>query len=129
MPGQQAATLLARLDRLPVTRHMWSLIFALALGAFFEIYDLMMTAYVSPGLIAAGIFSAEKGIILGLPDQAAFASATFAGLWIGTLLLGQLDARKNPSPLRPRSDSLAALGGEFSCSHAACFRWRSTWSG
>ena len=60
----------------------------LSLGAFFEIYDLMMTAYVSPLMIAAGIFDEGHHAALGLSDQAAFASVTFAGLFVGTLAFG-----------------------------------------
>ena len=44
-------------------------------------------------------------------------------------IFAELDTRKNPSHLRPRSDSLRGLDGEFRCTHAACFRWQSTWSG
>ena len=46
----RAAAILARLDRLPGTRHVWVLITLLSLGGMFEFYDLFMTAYVVPGL-------------------------------------------------------------------------------
>src|SRR5205814_3930773 len=78
----------ARLDRLPASRYLWILVVLLSLGAFFEIYDLMMTAYVSPLMIAAGIFSEGRSAALGLSDQAAFASVTFAGLFVGTMAFG-----------------------------------------
>jgi putative MFS transporter len=78
----------ARLDRLPASRALWSVVVLLSLGAFFEIYDLMMTAYVSPLMIAAGLFSEGHTAALRLSDQAAFASVTFAGLYAGTLLFG-----------------------------------------
>jgi len=78
----------ARLDRLPPSRALWSVVVLLSLGAFFEIYDLMMTAYVSPLMIAAGLFSEGHTAALRLSDQAAFASVTFAGLYAGTLLFG-----------------------------------------
>lgn len=78
----------ARLDRLPASRTLWTIVVLLSLGAFFEIYDLMMTAYVSPLMIAAGIFSEGHAAALGLSDQAAFAAVTFAGLFVGTLLFG-----------------------------------------
>ena len=87
------ADVAARLDRLPASRTVWGLIALISLGGCFEYYELFMTAYVSPGLIAAGLFhGAEKGLF-GLTDQAAFAAATFAGLFIGTIVFSQLADR------------------------------------
>jgi putative MFS transporter len=88
-----SAAITARLERLPSSPYLWRLVLLLSAGAFFEIYDLLMTAYVSPGIIHAGIFSEANGIVFGLSDQAAFASATFAGLFIGTLLFGSVADR------------------------------------
>jgi MFS transporter, putative metabolite:H+ symporter len=88
-----AATITARLDRLPPSRHVWTLVVLISLGGCFELYDLLMTAYVSPGLIKAGIFSAGSGGLFGLPDQAAFASVTFAGLFFGTILFAPIADR------------------------------------
>ncbi|WP_421845160.1 MFS transporter [Mycobacterium sp.] len=56
-------------------------------------YDLMMTAYVSPGMYQAGIFREGEKALFGLSDQAAFAAAVFAGLWVGTLILGSIADR------------------------------------
>jgi putative MFS transporter len=88
-----AAAIAARLDRLPPSRHLWNLVLLLSLGAFFEIYDLLMTGYVSPGLFRSGAFTEGHGALFGLSDQAAFASITFAGLWVGTLWLGSVADR------------------------------------
>jgi putative MFS transporter len=90
---QTAAGITARLDRLPATRHIWTLVVLLSVGGCFELYDLLMTAYVSPGLIRSGIFQAGSKGFLGLPDQAAFASITFAGLFVGTIGLGHVADR------------------------------------
>lgn len=65
----------------------------LSLGAAFEIYDLILTAYVSPGLIRSGIFSDNSKGFFGLTDQATFASATFAGLYVGTIFFAQVADR------------------------------------
>ena len=81
----------ARLEALGANRAIWRLVVLLSLGGFFEFYDLFLTAYVSPGLVRAGLFR-EHGL-LGLPDQAFFASATFAGLFVGTLFCARIADR------------------------------------
>jgi putative MFS transporter len=83
-----AATITARLDRLPASREIWKLVILLSLGGMFELYDLLMTGYVAPGLVRSGIFSPGHTGLFGLPDQAAFASVTFAGLFVGTIGFG-----------------------------------------
>ena len=56
-PPTTAAEITARLDRLPMTRHIWMLVTLISLGGWFELYDLFFTAYVAPGLFRAGIFT------------------------------------------------------------------------
>lgn len=65
----------------------------LSLGGAFEFYDLFQTAYLSPGLISSGIFRTGAKGLFGLSDQAAFAAATFAGLFIGTIVFGSVADR------------------------------------
>src|SRR5579871_1456420 len=93
MSANQAAAITARLDRLPSSPYLWRLLVLLSLGAFFEIYDLFFTAYVTPGLIRSGIFNGDNKGLFGLSDQASFASVTFAGLFFGTILLGSVADR------------------------------------
>lgn len=88
-----AAAISARLDRLPASRALWRLVILLSAGACFEVYDLLMTSYVSPGLVRAGIFDPGHKGFLNLPDQAAFASVTFAGLFIGTIAFSAIADR------------------------------------
>jgi len=88
-----AADIAARLDRLPASRGVWRLIGLISLGGCFEYYDLFMTAYVAPGLFAAGIFHPGAKGLFGLTDQAAFAAATFAGLYVGTIVFSQVADR------------------------------------
>src|ERR1700681_2715764 len=75
----------ARLDRLPPTRYIWCLVGLVSFGAFFEIYDLALTAPLSLGLLVAGVFHRGAAGLFGFTDQATFAAATFAGLYVGTL--------------------------------------------
>jgi putative MFS transporter len=88
-----AAELVARLDRLPGSRSLWIMILTLALGGFFEYYDIYLTAYLSPGLVQSGIFQSGAKGLFGLPDQATFASVTFAGFFVGSALFGSLADR------------------------------------
>jgi putative MFS transporter len=85
MSTQEAAAISARLDQLPPSRYFWKLVILLSLGAFFEIYDLGLTASISPGLIKSGIFHTGVKGMFGMTDQATFAAVTFLGLFIGTI--------------------------------------------
>ncbi|MFA0922443.1 MFS transporter [Xanthomonas fragariae] len=82
-----SAQIAARIDRLPASATLWRLVGLLALGGFFELYDLFQTAYISPGLIGDGIFGSGADGAFGMSDQAAFAAATFLGLFVGAALL------------------------------------------
>jgi len=84
----QAASVTARLDRLPSSPYLWRLLVLLSLGGFFEVYDLFLTAYVTPGLIRDNIFLESNKGLFGLTDQATFAAAMFGGLFVGTILFG-----------------------------------------
>jgi putative MFS transporter len=86
-----AAGIVARLERLPPSWALWRLVVLISLGACFEFYDLMMTAYISPVLAHAGVF--HKVGLFGAPDQASFVAATFVGLFIGTIAVSQVADR------------------------------------
>jgi putative MFS transporter len=83
--SDEAPTVAARLDRLPATRSIWILIGLISFGAFFEIYDLQLSAPLGLGLQTAGIFRRGSAGLFGLSDQASFLACTFAGLYTGTL--------------------------------------------
>ena len=84
--GGIAGAILARLDRLPVTRHLWVMVGLLSLGGMFEFYDLFMTAYVIPGLVKSGLLTGVSVAIFSGP--ALFVAATFGGLFVGTFVFG-----------------------------------------
>jgi putative MFS transporter len=44
-----AAAISARLDHLPSTRRIWTMVVLLSLGGCFEYYDLFLTGYIAPG--------------------------------------------------------------------------------
>ncbi len=94
----QAGEIGARLDRLPATRSVWTLVVLLSLGGFFEFYDLFFTGYVAPGLVRDKILNTSAPPVtsvadflaglLALNSVASFVAALFAGLFIGTILFG-----------------------------------------
>jgi putative MFS transporter len=81
------------MDRLPVTRQIWVLVFLLSLGGFFEIYDLIFTGYVAPGMAKSGILQTTTAAFFGFKGFGGFVAATFAGLFVGTFALGWLPDR------------------------------------
>jgi putative MFS transporter len=89
----------ARLDRLPPTPYIWRLVALLSFGAFFEIYDLALTAPLSLGLLVAGVFHRGAAGLFGITDQATFAAATFAGLYVGTLAFSTVADRLGRRPI------------------------------
>jgi len=89
----------ARLDRLPPTRYIWYLVGLVSFGAFFEIYDLALTAPLSLGLLVAGVFHRGAAGLFGITDQATFAAATFAGLYVGTLAFSTVADRLGRRPI------------------------------
>ena len=91
-----AAEISARIDRLPATRTIWTLIVFLALGGFFEFYDIFFTGYVAPGMVKAGLFTTTSlGAFnalhaISVAGFGIFVFATFAGFWVGVLLFSQV---------------------------------------
>lgn len=76
----------ARLDRLPPSKYLRSLVARISIGGFFELYDLFMMGYIAVGLIKAGIFKTTTPNFLDLTSYASFVASGFAGMFVGTLL-------------------------------------------
>jgi putative MFS transporter len=98
---QNAASISARLDRLPATWSVWKLVIMLSLGSFFELYDLVLTGYVTPGLVKSGVLSGDLASLSNATDiwsfftllfsgRASFIAALFSGLFLGTIFCGFL---------------------------------------
>src|ERR1700688_4450734 len=88
-----AGTISARLDRLPATRSMWTLVVLLSLGFFFELYDLLYSGYVAPGIVRSGILTSTTVGLFGMTGVASFLTSLFLGLFIGTISCGYLADR------------------------------------
>src|SRR3974390_392430 len=85
-----AGSISARIDRLPATRTIWTYVVLLGFGMFFELYDLLFTAYVAPSLVKSGVLTARTAGLFGTTGVASFIAALFTGLFIGTIACGFL---------------------------------------
>jgi putative MFS transporter len=88
-----AATISARLDRLPATRTLWKFVILLSLGFFFELYDLLYSGYIAPGLVKSGMLTTTTVSLFGMTGVAAFLASLFSGLFLGTIACGFLADR------------------------------------
>lgn len=88
-----AAALSTRMDRLPATRYMWTLVFLISLGGFFEVYDLIFTGYIAPGMAKSGLLKTTTEAFFGFQGIAGFIAATFTGLFVGTFGFGWMPDR------------------------------------
>ncbi|MCC8392556.1 MFS transporter [Paraburkholderia sp. MMS20-SJTR3] len=91
--SRSAAMLSARMDRLPATGYMWLLVLLISLGGFFEVYDLIFTGYIAPGMAKSGLLKTTTTAFFGFQGIAGFIAATFAGLFVGTFCFGWLPDR------------------------------------
>ncbi len=88
-----------RLDRLPSSPYLWRLVALVSFGGFFEIYDIALSAPLSLGLIKAGVFHGDRSGLFGITDQASFIAATFAGLYLGTVMFSTIADRLGRKPI------------------------------
>ncbi len=94
-----AATIAARIDRLPPSKTVRNMVILLSLGGCFEFYDLFLTAYIAPGLFKSGVFTATTKAFLGFEGIASFVAALFLGLWVGTLFVSWFSDRYGRRPV------------------------------
>src|ERR1700722_15049833 len=88
-----ASLIAARLDRLPFTRTLWRLVLLISLGGACELYDLFLTAYITPGLVASGLFASSTAGLFGINGVGFFVFCNFAGMFVGCMGFGSVADR------------------------------------
>ena len=83
----------ARLDRLPPTRYFRGLVARIAIGGWFEFYEMFMAAYISLGLIHDGLYRATTSSMFDVHGFASFLGSFFGGMFVGTVALGGVTDR------------------------------------
>jgi len=83
-----ASLIAARLDRLPFTRSLWHLVALVALGGAFDVYDIFLSTYIAPGLVASGLFRNTTSRFVEIDAFGFFIFCTFAGMFIGSMGFG-----------------------------------------
>ena len=80
-----ASMVAARLDRLPFSRTTWRLVTIVSLGGTFDLYDIFLSTYIAPGLVASGMFTTAAAGLFGINGIGFFIFCTFAGMFVGSV--------------------------------------------
>ncbi|HEY6341337.1 MAG TPA: MFS transporter [Bryobacteraceae bacterium] len=89
----RASQIGARLDRLPMTRSLWRLVLLISLAGVFEFYDIFLSTYIAPGLVASGIFTNSAAGLFEIDSVGFFIFSTFAGMFAGCMGFGSIADR------------------------------------
>lgn len=79
---------LARIDRLPPSKHLTGLVARIASGGWFEFYELFMPGFIALGLVHAGIYAAKPGSLFDPHLYASFLASFFIGMFLSTAVFG-----------------------------------------
>ncbi|WP_052143010.1 MFS transporter [Burkholderia gladioli] len=125
--SQREASVSARLDRLPPTRYFRGLVARIAIGGWFEFYEMFMAAYISLGLIKGGMYHATTAGIFDVNGFASFLGSFFAGMFVGTVALGGFTDRFGRRAVFTGAMllySVATFAAAFQVSPEAMDAWR-----
>jgi putative MFS transporter len=76
-----------------MTRTLWRLVLLISLGGACELYDIFLTAYISPGLVASGLFANSAVGLFGINGVGFFVFSNFAGMLLGCMFFGYVADR------------------------------------
>jgi MFS transporter, putative metabolite:H+ symporter len=89
----RASQIGARLDRLSMTRSLWRLVLLISLAGVFEFYDIFLSTYIAPGLVASGVFTSSAAGLFQIDSVGFFIFSTFAGMFAGCMGFGSIADR------------------------------------
>ena len=90
---QRNYAILARIDRLPRSRHLMKIVARIAAGGWFEFFELFMPGFISLGLVRSGIYTIENKGLLDVHSFASFLASFFVGMFLSTALFGFVSDR------------------------------------
>lgn len=88
-----AALVSERLDRLPSCGYLKGLTARIALGGWFEFYEMFMAGYIALGLVGGGLFTEKSRGYFDLTGFASFTGLFFAGMFLSTVLFSRVSDR------------------------------------
>lgn len=117
----------ARMDRLPRSRYIAITSARIALGGWFEFYELFIAGYISLGLIHSGLFTKTSTGYFDWHGYAAFSGTFFAGMFVSTVLFSRIPdryGRKSTFTISMLFYSVAAVLVAFSPTSGWVDLWR-----
>ncbi len=85
--------ILARIDRLPPSKHLTFLVARIAAGNWFEFFELFMPGFISLGLVRSHIYTISNKGLLDTNSFASFLGSFFFGMLISTAVFGFVSDR------------------------------------
>lgn len=82
--------ILARIERLPASRSLLRLVALIAVGGWFEFYELFMPGAASLGLVHDQIFTVKATDLFDFHSFPSFLASFFAGMFVSTVSLSRL---------------------------------------
>ncbi|MEO8098940.1 MAG: MFS transporter [Acidobacteriota bacterium] len=65
----------------------------ISIGGAFELYDIFLSTYIAPGLVASGMFTTSAPSMFSSNAVGFFVFCTFAGMWVGCVCFGSVADR------------------------------------
>ncbi len=81
---RSSPNVLARIDRLPPSRYLVSLVGRIASGGWFEFYELFMPGFIAVGLVKSGVYKFGSGSMFDPHLFASFLASFFGGMLLST---------------------------------------------